>query len=354
LLRRAGIRSYDALHGLLEASPSLARVAPALGRDKLLAALRPLLSDAYRAALAAPEPPAPEDGAAPPRPPAGQVPLAAPIPAGWPAVGRAQLLGDEPADLLGDLPDRWPIRDQRGGPTCVGFASATAMERARPGADGTPPLLSALFVYQRIRQRGSLAFGAESGATKLGEARRVIAEEGICARAEWDDERAVADAPGDGVLAAARARRTDAIDYWDLPDPRRRPKGVARTVLDLLRQGRPVAVSLPVFRDPDLPDSAPNNWWQRAVRVTGVVADPLEEWRIAKAGHAVCVLAFQHDPTEPQGGWFIFRNSVGGDWAEGAPPARGTLPFVPDRGYGALSASHVERFVWEIFSPKAA
>lgn len=68
-------------------------------------------------------------------------------------------------------------------------------------------------------------------------------------------------------------------------------------------------------------------------------------------GHAVCILGFQPDPNEALGGWFIFRNSLGERWSTD-PPILGdvTPPIVPEAGYGAISARHIEEHVYEIFA----
>jgi hypothetical protein len=60
--------------------------------------------------------------------------------------------------------------------------------------------------------------------------------------------------------------------------------------------------------------------------------------------------SFQPDASEPGGGWFIFRNSVGLNWASGISPSV-EPPHVPARGYGAISATYVEGHCWEYFSP---
>jgi hypothetical protein len=61
------------------------------------------------------------------------------------------------------------------------------------------------------------------------------------------------------------------------------------------------------------------------------------------------VLAFQPDPQEPAGGWFIFRNSVGDDWAKN-PNLLTQGPRVPARGWGALSATMVNEHAWEMLA----
>lgn len=362
-LLAGSIRSFDALHAVLMASPSWRGVA-AFGAEKLLAGIEAagdaLLSDPYRRALAAPAPAFPISGAAPP--PAresGQVPVIRREVPGWPSSGLPPALGEEAADLLDTVLQRWPVLGQdKHGAACVGFAAAAATERLRTAAGGArPPSLSAVFVYQRIFARfpqGSTAFGAmrggEDGPTRLSEAAAVLHEDGICPRAVWPHDSPPGARPDAAALAAALPNRLAAASYWDLDEQQFiRPPAVARTVLDLLKAGRPVAVSMPEFRDPQAAEGV-TNWRNPASWASGAVLERQQGWEMAPSGHAVCILAFRPDAGAPGGGWFIFRNSWGLLWASGAPDEGADAP-VPQPGYGALSAQHVEQHVWEIFSP---
>lgn len=368
-LRAGDIRSFEELHSVLRASPSAAERMPWLAAPELLKRLEaedaaPILSEAYRKFLATPMDPLPQGAVLPPVP-TDAPPFDGGAPPDWPALGKpASLAGEARADLLGPVIEDWPVRNQgRYEMACIGFSAAAAMERARlqPGA-ATPPALSAVFIYKRIFHRHPNGIrdpvtmavlrppGAQDGPTKLAEAREVLSTEGVCERLHWPDDAAPVQ-PGQPAIAAAAANILRGFDYWDLPDPARRPDGVARSVLELLRQGRPVAVSLPEFRDPTAAQDQ-TNWRLPHVRRSGKVADKQQGWEQAPTGHSVCILGFEPDPLEPLGGWFIFRNSWGLAWAGGAPddddPAR-----VPRAGYGALRASHVDAHVWEIFSPGA-
>jgi hypothetical protein len=82
------------------------------------------------------------------------------------------------------------------------------------------------------------------------------------------------------------------------------------------------------------------------------VRDPVKGAPKPEMGHAVCIVGFQPDPDEALGGWFIFRNSLGQRWSKYAPVQGDvTLPVVPEQGFGALSATHLEQYVYEIFAP---
>lgn len=356
-VRAAAPRGWDALHAILFASAYLDK-AGAIRRGALLGAIEAggYLSDRYRRAMAE----------LPLRPPMGGVLRPPPLnpgqvlnnfPPNWPAFARPPALGaDERVDLIGPLLRRWTLRDQGADGTCVGFAAVAAAERVlvRPGR--RLPRLSAIFLYRRMRMLAQkqpsplfMPLGFDQGATKLGAAQAVLQREGVPSEASWPDGMALDADPPDTVRA--RARKIAPVDYWDLGTAKR-PPAVARAVLDLLKQGRPVAVSLPVFLPPGSPPGSADNWWQAPVVSDGFVQDPPPEWSSAGAGHAVCILGFRPDANPAlEGGWFVFRNSLGARWATDAPDDSVADPVVPGRGYGAISARYVDRLVWEIMSP---
>jgi hypothetical protein len=356
-LRANPPRSFDAVHALLLASPSLALPRYGLRRDDLLKLVEPYLSPAYRAALAEPPPADVPPGATLRRPVAQSAgvidPGLQPPPKDWPGLGRPVSLGGEgQVDLLKDLGGPWPVRDQGLAPTCVPYAANAALEYRWAKAGQRPIRLSSSFLYQRIRARGSASRLADDGGTKLGDVQQVLAAEGVCLETAWEDRNSLDAEPDAAAMADAAARRTTAVGYWDLGRLKRRWEGSARAVLELLKQGRPVAISIPQFRDPRLDDDAPNNWWMPLVRVYGEVMNRQDYMTPAQTGHAVCLIGFQPDPDEKLGGWFILRNSVGLRWGTGLPiNGKEDPPRVKARGYGAIAASHIEDCVFEIFSP---
>jgi hypothetical protein len=356
-VRGAAPRGWDALHALLVASAYLDA-----GREIRRAALIGLieagayLSDRYRRTIVQPAPKPPSGGVLRP-PPLNPGQVLNNFPPKWPAFTRPPVLGaDERVDLVGPLLRRWTLRDQGADGTCVGFAAVAAAERVLVQPGRRVPRLSAIFLYRRMRALAQknpsplfMPLGFDQGATKLGAAQAVLQQEGVPTEASWPDASALdADPP---ARVRARARKVAPVDYWDLGTAKR-PPAVARAVLDLLKQGRPVAVSLPVFRPPGSPPGSTDNWWLPNVVTDGFVQDPPPDWLSAGAGHAVCILGFRPDP-EPElgGGWFVFRNSLGARWATDAPDDSVADPVVPGRGYGAISARYIERAVWEIMSP---
>ena len=93
--------------------------------------------------------------------------------------------------------------------------------------------------------------------------------------------------------------------------------------------------------------SGVTNWETEDAWRYGDIVDPPKGALSARYGHAVCIVGFEPDPDEEHGGYFIFRNSWGDDWAFDLP-APGY--FAPQKGYGQISASYVEKYLWELLA----
>jgi hypothetical protein len=346
LLATAGVRSWDSAHGVLLHSPSLG-AEPGIRREHLIAALQPLLSDGYRAALATPvEPPA-----------SGVLP-----PPGWRVndwfIARLDQaddidLSEEPAAVaLLTRADDWAKRDQGVLPTCIAFATVACLERLRAGVDEQFVQLSPIFLYNRMRNLPNPPNpppGWPEGATKFAYAKEVLAVSGICEEVLWSDQTSTQTVPDNDVLETARADRVTEVGHCDYPDPKRRPFGIARLLLRQLRAGFPTAIAVPEFADKKAYERL-SNWWQPHVRVSGVVPDRLPGWEVV-AGHAVCVLGFLPEVGAPGGGWFIFRNNFRDRWATAPVITGDDPPVMPSSGYGAISARYVENECWELLTP---
>lgn len=346
-VERYRITSFDELHADLVASPSLEHTRPAIRRALILARLEPLLSNAYRQARAEPEPDV-TFGALLNRD-RGRVDLQ-----GWPGATMPADLNAEAqgVDLLGDWPNLWPVRDQGyAEPTCVPFTANACLERAalKPGLGAER--LASVFLYQRIRSRFGPAQG--KGGSKLTEIAATMPASGVCREALWRDSETPMAQPSDAALQDALTRRRGA-ECTDLGwQAANRPSGAARVVLQLLRQGLPVAITMPTFRDP-ASGSTITNWTDAYARVTGEVRPKKDEWDFV-GGHAVCILGFQPAIKDPLGGYFVFRNSWGSRFATQplSPPAakageKPVSPTVPGIGYGVIGASQIEGYVAEI------
>jgi len=268
----------------------------------------------------------------------------------------------------------WPARIQGQRQTCIAFAAAACIELLRAGDGRRFELLSPQFLYWHMR---ALALsvdrppGWETGATKLADAKDVLIEKGICAwsacpymdRLGPGEPKPVGPEPTREADSAAAENRivevgSEGTFYFNCPDPKRREPGVAKMVYNLLAKKRPVAIAIPVFYSTR--DSLETNWDNPSTTNSGQVVDPVEpDWTPRDPdsqmqfppGHAVCVIGFQPDDGEPTGGWFIFRNSRGINWAAHIDTENQEPPIVPARGYGAISATYIERYCWEILSP---
>lgn len=352
------VRSFDWLHGLLLASPDIQERIRGVRRADLMRALEPLLSDAYRRALAGPPREFTPMGATLSLPPLNPGIADSPPPADWPGLGKEDSLKGLPEiDLRAGI-QGWPVRHQGGQPTCVAFAATAALELFQLRRGG-PPLqrLSPIFLYALVRemmveraQGAPLPAGAEHGAIWLTDAAAVLELRGTCPDEDWPANTALKDRPGPAVLAKARPSK---VDRWDLGRLTKRWPAPARAVWELLSQGRPVAITMPEFQPPPSGGKAPTNWGDWPARTSGEVPDPPVDYVKAPSGHAVCVVGFQKDDSEELGGWFIFRNSLGEDFATTAPNfSDETPPVIPDTGYGALSARHLNHHVYEIMAPR--
>jgi hypothetical protein len=275
-----------------------------------------------------------------------------------------------PIDLVGkNYYADWPAEMQGDRNTCIAFAVAACIELRRAGVGDVDERrfdlakyarLSPQFLYWYMRQRTPAhpPPGWTEGATKLEQAKEVLEKYGIC---EWrlcPYEQLSANEPIEGpeptqdARDQAEANLIKVIQYNDFPTPAQRPSGVAGMVHDQLAQGRPVAVAFPVFYL-DAAGTA-TNWDNPTTASSGEVADP-EQDLVAKPGgdlpgHAVCIVGFRPDSSEPTGGWFVFRNSRGTGWALFRDQTADHPRSVPAAGYGVVSATYIERYCWEMLS----
>ncbi len=265
-----------------------------------------------------------------------------------------------PVDLLAGLPfEAWWPRNQAGRPTCVAEAATACIELqlalAGPAAF---PRLSPRFVDDCLRARRPVEGSATeipvgSALAKLGEAARILWLYGVCAGAKWDDVMAPQGQLPDAVALGDASRRcASTACYIDQPPGSPRSAILARRIHAELAARRPVAIALPGFRNRQVHGG--DTSWDRAENwFTGHIPDPgPEDVAVPDSGHAVCLVGFQPDATEPKGGHFVFRNSWGLDFGQEGrrgwrPPGP---PRIPARGFGTISASHVEAATWEVLS----
>ena len=245
----------------------------------------------------------------------------------------------------------WPVRDQRPRGTCVAFGVSACLEFVQYHAGPVGENLSEQFLYWAARTMTDNPDPLDEKIW-LRNAAKALREVGICTDAVWPYQAgqsgaAVGPNPDARAIADAATRKVELSRYYNKTCHSEPSCGVAALLVDCLKAGRPAAICLPVLKDASTPDDAPTNWDWDDGQLYGIVADPLPEW-IECGGHCVCVTGWEPDPTEPLGGFFIFRNSWGSDWATRAPST--VEPRVPAPGYGRISASHIEARCWELIS----
>lgn len=243
-------------------------------------------------------------------------------------------------DLRSCMP--WPVRNQGDRGTCVSFAMTALCELKACELDKKGTDLSEQFLYWATKTQTGDKRPGEAG-TLLEYSLEALQSHGIPVEIDWpynpnvipgNESHGAAGAPSAAVLQAALPRRS-AGNYSDVK------VGSAARILALLKLGKAVAISLPVAEDPL---SHINNWATAVGVRFGIVLDP-PPTSVLKGGHAVAVTGFVADPIEPNGGYFIIRNSWSGNgWGHMLPNATG---HGPEPGYGQVSATYVEEYLWE-------
>lgn len=241
-------------------------------------------------------------------------------------------------DRCGD----WPVRSQGQRGTCVAHAVTALYEHTLCKAGHGVGDLSEQFLQWAIKTNGD-RWPTREGTT-CADALAALANRGICVESEWPYNPApIAGNPAQGDAGnPAMSARSDAVsrrirNYYHVVGARR---GNAAPILAMLREGRPVAVSVPVFRDTVI---GRDNWNMPGGERFGVVTNPLPT-SVVNGGHAVLLVGYVPKPLDPLGGTFIFRNSWSAAWGYELP-SPGQL--APRPGYGEISASYIDRHLWE-------
>ncbi len=273
-----------------------------------------------------------------------------------PPIGGPPPSGPPPPSGLSQAIDlrmsSWPVRDQGQRGTCVAFAVTACREHlaARGSARSD---LSEQFLYWAIKKYDPWP---HQDGTLVQFAQDALQQDGICTQGLW---------PYNGLFNPTNSTPPD-VSHQTPNHPSLPAKsdavawqhkatfysvgsgsGHASALLNLLTTvGRPVAITLPVFRDPLAPPPVYDNWNTPSALLYGRILNP-PPTSVAYGGHAVCTTGYIPDQNESMGGWFVFRNSWGRAWASSAPTA-GSLS--PEQGYGYVSATYVDRFLWEMGS----
>src|SRR5262249_15656320 len=148
-------------------------------------------------------------------------------------------------------------------------------------------------------------------------ARDMLASDGICGEPLWPYVNTAVTPVSGKTATDPSARATAAAQQGKVSASThaKNPAGAAALLYQLLQSGRPVAICLPVFQDPA---TGVYNWTTNVGWAYGRVLNP-PPGSVANAGHCVCVTGFVPDQNEPNGGYFIVRNSWDTAWGRLAP-----------------------------------
>lgn len=238
----------------------------------------------------------------------------------------------------------WPVRDQGERGTCVAHALVACREHLafEQGENRNGFDLSEQFLFWATKTQVRDPSPREDG-TWIEFAQEALLQFGVCDEALWPYDVRVrhGNVTHEGPGMPTSDARAGAASFCHGCVEYAREGGAARVLERLYGARRPVAISLPVFKDRLAP--LYNNWNSPVGIAYGQVLDP-PPTAIAEGGHAVCIVGFVADDEELHGGYFIFRNSWGTRFGRKAP-AEGW--HAPAPGYGQISASYVEKYLWE-------
>ncbi len=278
--------------------------------------------------------------------------------------------GLAPIRLEASVSHQWPPRDQFGRGTCVAFATLAAVELHRALRDDMPPeRLSEQFLHERMIKAHKLsASEAESlpeGGVLLRQALKALEQDGvigsdhapyrpIAVEVSRSDDEDASELLALGNRITSRAYGTigapEDLDPERI-DPIQPGQQTAQKILDFLKQGLPVAIGVPLFQH----SSGLTNWVLPATMRSGIVlcpddAQPPPLTGPRADGHVVCITGFLPASSDPLGGWFVFRNSWGLEFGSHSVFDAGK-PTAGLRGFGLISATHVNNYCWEYLVP---
>jgi hypothetical protein len=346
VLRSVGVRSYEDIDSLLRCFPSIYKAGVRVPLLSNISAKRVGAAFAQLSAAVVDQSRRPmlATGALSPDGAHWKIGSTVPIPA---LVPPPPPPGTGAGGVIDLRASNWQVRDQGRRGTCVAFASTALVERDASAAN--PPDLSEQFLYWAIKTNTADPRKDADG-TLLEFARDALQSDGICTEALWpyvgtfnpgNISRGGNGNPSAAAVTNAAGNRLTAATYRVFNGP-----GTAAKELLLLLQTnhRPVAITVPVFSDPTIPD-APNNWETASGRLYGRVLNPPPTANVV-GGHAVCVVGYAPDSQEQTGGYFVIRNSWDLNWATVAPSPG--YSYSPEAGYGDISATYIDTYVWEM------
>jgi C1A family cysteine protease len=226
------------------------------------------------------------------------------------------------------------VRDQHSRNTCVSFAITALHEYARRRAGQPVEDLSEQFLHYYTKQLDEQAGETSQGeSTTLLQGLDALLSHGQCLETTWPYQPEADPANNWGQeppspTADAEAQPPAAMEYklLDHTSP--------NNLKAWLTAGYPIAVTVRTYRSWL---ASPFVRWQSGAVTLPLPGEPKGEL------HAVCLIGYETDPAVPGGGYFLFRNSYGLDWAQESPyaPGYGLLPFAYVRKDGDLNRAYI-------------
>jgi hypothetical protein len=241
------------------------------------------------------------------------------------AVAMPMSFGDTPVALPASVNHAKampPVRQQGSRGTCVAHALTAAHEHWRI-ASGMPVDLSEQFLYHQIKQ---IDGSPNSCGTWQVKGAQVLARIGECREAVWAYNPTP---PCNNNGTQPATAMADAAKYKIQPVVLQ-PKDVM-AIKSALAAGACVGFSIAVY----------NSWYQSQYTTkTGRINMRVGQEPSA-GGHAMCLIGYQDDASQPGGGFFILRNSWGTGWGGQCPygAGNGTIPYayLANEGWEAVA-----------------
>jgi len=218
-----------------------------------------------------------------------------------------------------------PVRNQGSRGTCVAFATIALREYLHR----SDPNLSEQFLYYACKELD----GLPGSGTYIHTAMAALNEYGVCEENIWTYNPVQTNNEGQGP--PPNSALENAKNYF-LSSSRAVEPNLVKQYKQMLTgkeeiSGMPIVIGALVF----------DSWYMSPeTHRTGKITMPLPKEK-PTSGHAMCVVGYVDDSDVPGGGYFILRNSWGGNWAADSPEAA---------GHALMPYAYVENYVFESFT----
>lgn len=224
---------------------------------------------------------------------------------------------------INHIPELGPVKNQGQRGTCVAFGSLASLEFAT----GKLNLLSEQFLYWGCKKRD----GHSGSGTYIETAMEFLEDIGVC----YAKDHRYNSVPieGDEGQKDPSAKAMKKAFYNSIISKTHYAKGDINSLKEALAgtiDGKPRLVTCGIFVFPSMGNAS--------TRETGTVVMPFDGER-GVGGHCICLVGYVDAPEAPGGGWFIFRNSWGEEWApkNKYESGYGLLPYAYMKKYGHSS-----------------